>query len=474
MARTTKSQWDFGGSELFSAAETRSVWSVSDLTTRVKRLIEKEFTAVNVRGEISNLRQQASGHLYFVLKDAGAQLNCVLFRGQAGADRSPIRDGGQVILGGELTVYEPRGTYQLRVTRVEAEGLGALQAAFERLKQKLAAEGLFAPERKRPLPAYPNRIGIVTSPTGAALQDVLHVIGRRYAGLQIVLAPSRVQGQGAAAEIVTAIDRLNRWSAAHEPLDLLLLTRGGGSLEDLWSFNEEVVARAIAASALPVVSAVGHEIDFTIADFVADLRAATPSAAAEIITQNYVASREWVAGATEQLAQCAWARLTRAREDIEEKLRRLHREHPRRRLETWLQQLDDAQSELGRAVRRNLRDRRVQLSSRQGALLAWKPRRHLFERQRHLADVTRRLPELARARLETHAARLAELRSRLRLLNPHNVLQRGYSLTLDATSGALIREAAAVRSGQRLRTRLASGEVHSVATRTITDTPLAE
>ncbi len=469
MARISKSQWDFGNSELFSAAEVRAVWSVTDLTQRVKRLVEKEFPSVQVRGEVSNLRQQASGHSYFVLKDATAQLNCVLFRGQGGPGRAAVCDGGQVILGGELTVYEPRGTYQLRVTSVEAEGVGALQAAFERLKQKLDAEGLFAPERKRPLPPYPARIGIVTSPTGAALQDVLHVIGRRFAGLAIVLAPSRVQGTGAAAEIVTAIERLNRWSAEHEPLDLILLTRGGGSLEDLWCFNEEVVARAIANSTLPVVSAVGHEIDFTIADFTADLRAATPSAAAELITQHYVASREWVAHSAKLLAQRMADRLEWVTSDLEEFRRRLDRTHPRRRLETWAQRLDEWQQALGRLIQRQLRDRRAAVGIQQRNLLLWKPRTQLLERRRRLAELRRRLPELARTQSSRKAGRLTELQSRLRLLNPANVLQRGYSITLDSTSGSVIRDAAKVISGQRLQTRLTHGEVHSVATRAITE-----
>lgn len=465
MARTTKSQWDFGNSELFPAAALKPVWSVTDLTARVKQVVEKEFATVHVRGEVSNLRQQTSGHMYFVLKDAGAQLNCVLFRGQGGPTRTAIRDGAQVILGGELTVYEPRGSYQLRVTSVEAEGLGALQAAFERLKAKLSAEGLFASERKRPLPDYPRRIGIVTSPTGAALQDVLHVLGRRFAGLEIVLAPSRVQGTGAATEIVEAINRLNRWSAHHTPLDLILLTRGGGSLEDLWCFNEESVARAIATSALPIISAVGHEIDFTIADFVADLRAATPSAAAELITHNHVASREFVAGATARLAQRAHSLLAWAQDDLAETRRRLLRAHPRRRLESWAQQLDDWLQELSRAVHRALRDRRARLDSAQRALLMWKPRSQLVERQRRLTDSRRRLPELLHTRIAQQQASLGELLSRLRLLNPENVLQRGYSITLEATTGSVVRDPQKIHAGQRLRTRLATGEIHSVATR---------
>jgi exodeoxyribonuclease VII large subunit len=466
MARAPKSQWDFGGNELFSPAETRAVLSVTDLTSRVKRLVEKEFPTVYVRGEISNYRLQGSGHAYFVLKDAAAQLNCVLFRGQGGAGRASLRDGAQMILGGELTVYEPRGTYQLRVTSVEAEGLGALQAAFERLKQKLAAEGLFAAERKRSLPAYPRRIGIVTSPTGAALRDVLHVMERRFAGLEIVLAPSRVQGSGAAAEIVDAIQRLNRWHSEGQPLDVLLVTRGGGSLEDLWCFNEESVARAIVGSGVPVVSAVGHEIDFSIADFVADLRAATPSAAAEILTENYVASREFVTGAFARLQLLTRRRLLRSAEARQDLFRRLTRAHPRRRLEAHSQRLDDWILQLNRGVRRSLRRRETDFTGLHRALLAARPSFWMAQQRRRLEDLQRRLPELVRRRTREAGLLLAEYQTRLRLLSAESVLKRGYSITLDAETGVVIRNASDVRSGQRLKTRLAHGELTSVATRT--------
>ena len=261
-------------------------------------------------GEVTNLRAQSSGHMYFTLKDAGAQLSCVLFSREEVLHRSVLADGQKVLLQGDVTVYEARGQYQLIVRAVELQGVGALQIAFEKLKQKLAAEGLFAPERKRPLPKYPQRIGLVTSPTGAAIRDVLHVVQRRNPGLEIILAPCRVQGEGAAEEIAAAIRLLNEFNVGLRAsglkrriqgwkpvptLDLILVTRGGGSLEDLWAFNEEVVARAIFESAIPVVSAVGHEIDFTISDFVADVRAATPSAAAEIITEGVFASRQFVA-----------------------------------------------------------------------------------------------------------------------------------------------------------------------------------
>src|SRR5215831_8415561 len=260
MSKPTKSQWDFG--ELFPAAETRKVLTVWELTSDIKRLLEKQIGSVWVSGEITNLRAQSSGHIYFTRKDVAAQLSCVLFRGTAAAQRELLADGKKVLLQGDVTVYEARGQYQLIVRAVELQGVGALQIAFEKLKQKLAAEGLFAPERKRPLPEYPQRIGLVTSPTGAAIRDVLHVIQRRNPGLEIILAPCRVQGEGAAQEIAAAIRLLNEFNLRRSrreeapssqspianrqsPIDLILLTRGGGSLEDLWSFNEEVVARAI-------------------------------------------------------------------------------------------------------------------------------------------------------------------------------------------------------------------------------------
>src|SRR5437763_12403226 len=305
MSKQSKSQWDFG--ELFPAETARRVLTVSELTTQLKRLLEKSIGLVWVTGEVTNLRVQSSGHIYFTLKDANAQLSCVLFRGENVENRELLQDGQKLLVQGDLTVYEPRGQYQLVVRAVELQGVGALQLAFERLKRKLQAEGLFAPERKRPLPRYPQRIGLVTSPTGAAFRDVLHVIQRRHPGLEIIFVPCRVQGEGASAEIAASIRLLNEFNSAlraqRSALDLILLTRGGGSLEDLWAFNEEVVARAIVESATPVVSAVGHESDFTISDFVADVRAATPSAAAEIITEGVFASRQFIAEASVVISQ---------------------------------------------------------------------------------------------------------------------------------------------------------------------------
>ena len=462
MPRQAKSQWDFG--ELFPPEQTRRVLTVSELTLQVKRLLEAQFGSLWVSGEVSNLRVQASGHAYFTLKDAGAQLSCVLFRGEARAGRDLLEDGRRVLLQGELTVYEPLGQYQLVVKAVELQGVGALQLAFERLKQKLQAEGLFAAERKRPLPRYPERIGVVTSPSGAALRDVLHVVERRQPSLEIVLAPCRVQGDGAAAEIATAIRRLNEFSALAprpSPLALILVTRGGGSLEDLWAFNEEVVARAIFESALPVVSAVGHEIDFTIADFVADMRAATPSAAAEIVTQETFAARAYVAETRERLPALARDGCAAWRETLRDWLARLGRSHPQRRVNESWQQLDDLRSAMARAGRTRLREAQSRWATLRVAWRHLHPAVNLARQRQELEQAVGRLRELAGRGLAEHARSLMALKDRLRLLSPQQTLARGYSITLDDATSRVIRSPAETRPGQALRTRLRDGEIRS-------------
>ena len=459
MSKPAKSQWNFG--ELFSPEEVRKVLSVSELTETVRTLLEKQIGSVWVSGEITNLRSQSSGHIYFTLKDAAAQLNCVLFSREKIPQRDLLADGQKVLLQGDVTVYEARGQYQLIVRAVELQGVGALQVAFEKLKQKLAAEGLFAAERKRALPKFPQRIGLVTSPTGAAIRDVLHVVRRRNPGLEIILAPCRVQGDGAAKEIAEAIRLLNEFSvaavgdrrssnesearrsqtAATNQLDLILVTRGGGSLEDLWAFNEEAVARAIFESAVPVVSAVGHEIDFTIADFVADVRAATPSAAAEIITEGIFASREFVGEAPSLLRRAARRGLESASESFLQLGGRLARLHPRRRLDESFQRLDDLQSGLLRGLKSAARSRGLVLQNLAGRFLRAKPSQAL--KSRHEA--------------------LRQLERRLNSLGPEQVLSRGYSITTDAATGKVLRDATKVKTGQKLKTRLKQGEVLSRA-----------
>lgn len=463
-----KSQWDFG--ELFPPEQIRKVPSVSELTWQIRRLLEKDFRDVWVTGEISNLSVQRSGHSYFTLKDANAQLSCVLFRGETQVDRSLLQDGRKIVAKGDLTVYEARGQYQLRVVGIELQGVGALQVAFEKLKQKLKAEGLFAPERKRPLPRFPQRIGVVTSPTGAAIRDVLHVIERRNPSLELVLAPCRVQGDGAAVEIAAAIRLLNQFHTVvleQQPpakgLDLILLTRGGGSLEDLWAFNEEIVARAVYHSALPVLSAVGHEIDFTISDFVADFRAATPSAAAELITEGVFSSCQFVSAATARMSQLLRQGLGRFNSDLRQDLQRLARVHPRRKFNEWLQRLDDLEVGLSRCAKAGIRQHRHGCRNLAERFLRVRPGVLVKQRRELLAQAGGRLREEAKHRLREARTRFAAAESRLRLLGPEQVLARGYSITMDAGSGAILRAADQVKAGQRLRTRLHKGQVSSIA-----------
>lgn len=461
-SRAASSQWEFG--DLLPRSDGRRVFTVVELTSQVKRLIETQIGAVWVSGEITNRRLQSSGHCYFTLKDAFAQLNCVLFRGQTGVDRSILEDGQKVLVHGALTVYEPRGQYQLIVDAVEPQGIGTLQLMFERLKQKLQAEGLFAPERKRPIPHYPKRIGVVTSPTGAAIRDVIHVISRRNPAVELVLAPCRVQGEGAAAEIAAAIRQLNEWSVSlpvQERLDVILVTRGGGSLEDLWAFNEEIVARAIYASEIPVVSAVGHEIDFTISDFVADLRAATPSAAAELLTEGAVAARRFIATASSRLLQLGQSRIERLRERFDYQTGLMARMHPRRRLNDFWQQLDDLQEALLRGLGVAVQTARSRLDN---VTVAWsrvRPSRLILLRREQLGRLQNRLNELVHFGAKATEQRLAGLSDRLRLLSPRHVLARGYSITKDVETGLILRRAADVREGQLLVTVLHEGEVLS-------------
>jgi len=463
MSRKAQSQWEFG--ELFPTEPARRVLTVSELTTRLRGVIEKEIGEVWVTGEVTNLRAQSSGHVYFTLKDAAAQLSCVLFRSEAARHREFMEDGRKLLLQGMLTVYEPRGQYQLIVRAVEPQGLGALQLAFEQLKRRLQAEGLFAQERKRPLPRYPQRIGLVTSPSGAAIRDVLHVVARRQPALRVILAPCRVQGDGAAAEIAAAIGLLNQWSQPLGPgerLDLILVTRGGGSLEDLWAFNEESVARAIFDSALPVVSAVGHEIDFTISDFVADVRAATPSAAAEIITEGMFTFRQALAQMRRRLSQLMAARLESDQDRLQQLGRRLERVHPRRRVAEQWQHLDELQSALSRSARQSWRLHQTAWSNLRQRLARLRPAGVIAQRRQTVQEWARRLAARPRAAWEDRRARLGTLRARLELLGPENVLARGYSITLDEGSGRVVRAEAETRAGQRLRTRVHKGEVRSV------------
>ncbi|MBI3189620.1 MAG: exodeoxyribonuclease VII large subunit [Ignavibacteriales bacterium] len=323
-----------------------NILSVGELTRRIKSVLETDFSNVAISGEISNFKRHSSGHLYFTLKDENAQISAVLWRGRAANLFFSPQDGMKVVARGSITVYEPRGNYQIDCISLQPLGIGELQLAFERLKQKLATEGLFEQENKKPLPQFPERIGIVTSPTGAALQDMLNIISRRFPSVEVILYPVKVQGTGAAEEIATAIKDFNKFG----DIDVLIIGRGGGSLEDLWAFNEEVVARAIFASKIPVVSAVGHEIDFTIADFVADLRAPTPSAAAELVVPNKIDVVESLHNYYYTLEQILSDTIQSHRETIESLLKSYSFNRPFDLLRQYSQRSDELKNILERTI----------------------------------------------------------------------------------------------------------------------------
>ena len=447
----------------------RKILSVWELTRSIRSFLESEIGQVWVEGEISNYRRQSSGHQYFTLKDDRSQLSCVLFRGVAPSlpTGTALADGVQVQVFGDLTVYEARGQYQLVVQIVQPRGLGALQARFEALKRKLQAEGLFDADRKKPLPAFPQTIGLVTSPTGAALQDMLNILKRRAPWVRVIVHPVRVQGNGAAAEVVRAIEDFNRWSleadgttTAAGRVDVIVVARGGGSMEDLFEFNEESVGRAIFASLLPVVSAIGHEIDFTIADFAADLRAPTPSAAAELIVPDTAELVRQLAAAGQFLNRQLIERVSSARERLQVTARGALGREPRRRTQEERQRLDSFEDALGRAAKAILQELRSRLDEKNCCLRMAGPQRSLELRAFGLQALHEKLADQLRCQRERLLARLRASESLLRVLGPQATLERGYSITLDE-SGAVLRGVADARAGRRLVTRLHDGEVRS-------------
>jgi exodeoxyribonuclease VII large subunit len=417
--------------------QTSKIFTVSELTRSIRSTLETKFGAVWVQGEISNYKLHPSGHQYFTLKDQRAQISCVIWRDTIAPPRQALVDGTQVQVYGSVTVFEARGQYQLNVQILQPRGVGLLQAKFEALKRKLEAEGLFAPERKRPLPKFPRRIGIVTSPSGAAIRDMLNVLRRRAPWLQILINPVRVQGTGAAQEIAVAIRELATRSEAWRPVDLIVVTRGGGSIEDLWEFNEEIVARAIFHSAVPIVSAVGHEIDFTICDFVADLRAPTPSAAAELIVPDVIDLQRRIDSCARALARQL---LNRVR-DVQ-------------------QRSDHARETLQRCLAHKIDSYKRGLLHIAAALHARSPARDLMIRRNRFADLHRRLIACPPRLLENARHHFRHTEGILRVLAPNATLRRGYSITMNER-GKIIRTIAAVRPKMKIRTRVSDGEFGS-------------
>ena len=443
----------------------RAVFTVSTLTEKLKAVVEERFPMVWVEGEISNFKVYGSGHAYFTLKDATAQIRAVLFRNRARRIRFEPGDGLHVLAMGSVEVYPQRGEYQLVVELLEPRGLGALQLAFEQLKARLAAEGLFDEARKRALPRYPRKIGIVTSPSGAAIRDMLRVIGRRLGELHIVLAPCRVQGDGAAEEIAQGIRDMN----ALGDVDVIIAGRGGGSLEDLWAFNEEAVARAIVASKVPVISAVGHEVDVTIADFVADLRAPTPSAAAELVVREKQAIVDTVADLQHRLQRAMGRRLEHERRRAVSLAGRRVLTDPSRPLRDLHRRVDDAGRRLARAMDALLRRAAHKVELATAGLRSASPRARLArDRHRHERLEGRLRVELVRA-INDGRHRLRVAAGRLDSLSPLAVLGRGYSLTRTA-DGTVVRRAAQVREGEDVKVLLQEGELDCRVTATRGDT----
>jgi exodeoxyribonuclease VII large subunit len=443
------------------------VLSVTELTHRVKDLLEERFPSVWVEGEISNVRSPSSGHVYFTLKDAGAQLAVVLFRGVAAKVGFKLKDGLQVITFGDISVYEKNGQYQLVARQLLPKGFGALQLAFEELKQRLAKEGLFDSSRKRPIPALPQRMGLVTSPTGAAIRDFLHIIDRRFPNVHIVIHPVRVQGEGAAAEIAAAIDDFNALNTSgHLPLDVLIVTRGGGSLEDLWAFNEEVLARALARSQIPTISAVGHEIDFTIADFVADLRAPTPSAAAELVVKAKEEFKQRMEQYRVRLQSDLRLRLAAARQSLSNLASNYVFRRPTDVIHEYQQQIDGSGHRLTRAARATLAGQRSRLVAASGRFKLLSPEARLASGRQRVDSDHESLRTAWVHHLQETRHRLAEANAKLELLSPNATLQRGYSITLIPGTGDIVRSVTHVTPGTKISTKVLDGTFGSVVSST--------
>jgi exodeoxyribonuclease VII large subunit len=412
------------------------VESVTEFTRRVKTILETQVRPGWVRGEVSNLRVQASGHVYFTLKDAGAQLSSVMFRGDAARQDVKLRDGAQVLVYGEISVYEARGNYQLIVRAIVDDGVGRLQREFEALKRKLADEGLFEAETKVAIPELPQTLGFITSPTGAAVQDFVRILIRRGWRGRVVVLPAKVQGDGAAAEMIEMLQLAQDEAACGVRFDLLVIGRGGGSLEDLWAFNEEPLVRAVAACRLPIISAVGHEIDFTLCDFAADERVETPSAAAELISSGFVAALEKTARLAEDMNHQVGTALEAASERLDHARSRLRLLSPTAQVERGFLKLDDLSNRLGAALGATVQARRQRLTEVAGLLRERSPQR----------------------RVESESQRLLALWKRLQAASPASVLNRGFVMMRDA-DGKPVQSKAAVQKGQRLAAEFADGTV---------------
>ncbi len=431
----------------------RKIYTVSQLTDGIRFLLEDGFPSVWVRGEISNFKSAISGHMYFTLKDDAAQIRCVIFRLQNRLLKFKLEDGLQIICWGRLSVYGPRGEYQLILDTIEPEGLGSLMLAFEQLKKRLAADGLFDPARKKPIPPFPKTVGLVTSSTGAAVRDMIRIITRRFPAVNILLTSTSVQGDRAPQEIQTAVERLVKAGG----VDVIILGRGGGSVEDLWAFNDERVVRAVANCPLPIVSAVGHETDFTLSDFAADMRASTPSAAAEMVVQDKRDLEAAIEHLVARLKNSAMGFIRRGSSIAEELIKRLY--DPRRRIRDKRVGLDDLSMRLVRAMNRKLESADRELANLAGRLRPENLADRLQESERDYSQLVSRLLRSGSGVIREHRTEVEQTSARLSALSPLAVLARGYSIAFDIDSGKVVTDASAVRLASNLKIRLHKGRL---------------
>ncbi|EJE4161427.1 exodeoxyribonuclease VII large subunit [Vibrio parahaemolyticus] len=434
----------------------QNIFTVSRLNAEVRLLLENEMGIVWLVGEISNFSAPVSGHWYLTLKDSRAQVKCAMFRGNNRRVTFKPANGNQVLVKARLSLYEPRGDYQLIIESMQPEGDGRLQQEFEELKMKLAAEGLFAQTNKLPLPEHPKRVGVITSKTGAALYDILDVLKRRDPSLPVVIYPTMVQGDDAAIQIAQAIGRAN----SRNECDVLIVGRGGGSLEDLWCFNNEILARTIAASQIPIISAVGHEVDMTIADFVADVRAPTPSAAAELVSRDNSHKDQSLVAKQHKLASAMRYYLAQQKQQSSRLLHRLERQHPSYQLQRQSQQLDELDMRLRRAIQRFIDTRQQAVERKHHRLQLNSPVKHLAQQKSRLERVEHKLLDAMDRKLLTMRHQLAIAAEKLDTVSPLATLKRGYSIT-QTEQGKVVTSADDVKTGDLLVTRLANGEIHS-------------
>ncbi|MDB4720960.1 exodeoxyribonuclease VII large subunit [Verrucomicrobiales bacterium] len=442
-------------------SQEKSILTVSQLTRKIRNVIEYRVGEVWVEGEISNLRKQTSGHQYFTLKDKGSQLSCVLFRGNAAKLNVDLEDGQEIQLFGDVTVYEPRGNYQLIVRQAQLKGLGALQAKFEALKTKLNEEGLFDPQTKLPIPTFPNTICIITSPTGAAIKDILSVLKRRAPWVKIILYPVLVQGNSASKEIAEAIHNIENWSQEGKiKIDTVLLTRGGGSLEDLWPFNEENTARAISSLSLPVVSAVGHEIDYTISDFTADMRAPTPSAAAELLVPDAQEIRNQLQSINKSISYRVSDTLDRWKERLDFLSTNTLINEPQRKLADLDQSIDLQMDSLKSTFVDSLREKKDSISDLWNRISMCHPAKQLETVMGQFKILDNRLQNAAQSLINRSNERCEKAAVAIKALGPDSVLDRGFSLT-QGKDGKLITSTKNVNSGDKLETRVSDGIINT-------------